>query len=169
MSTGKVEMICGGTCSGKTALALGRALQAAARKKNVIIIEFLKGSQKFDNTEVLERLEPEIKIFRFEKSDCYFEHLSEEEKREERVNIRNGLNYAKKVLTTGECDLLVLDEVLGTLDQGIIEREELKAILDCRDEAGVILTGQVLPEHPEELADRVEHVDVSVFSDGVSE
>ena len=53
MSTGKVEMICGGTCSGKTALALGRALQAAARKKNVIIIEFLKGSQKFDNTEIL--------------------------------------------------------------------------------------------------------------------
>ncbi|MEI3187354.1 MAG: cob(I)yrinic acid a,c-diamide adenosyltransferase [Lachnospiraceae bacterium] len=103
------------------------------------------------------------KISHFEKSDCYFEHLSEEEKREERVDVRNGLNYAKKVLTTGECDLLVLDEVLGTLDQSVSSTKELKAILECRDEAGVILTGQVLPEHPEELADRVEHVNVSVF------
>ena len=31
-------------------------------------------------------------------------------KKDEEINIRNGLNYAKKVLTTEECDLLVLDE-----------------------------------------------------------
>ena len=34
-----------------------------------------------------------------------------------KINIRNGLNYAKKVLTTEECDLLVLDEALGLVDQ----------------------------------------------------
>ena len=38
--------------------------------------------------------------------------LSDAEKKDEEINLRNGLNYAKKVLTTEECDLLVLDEAL---------------------------------------------------------
>ncbi len=38
--------------------------------------------------------------------------LPEEKKREACVNIRNGLGYAKKVLSVAECDLLILDEVL---------------------------------------------------------
>ncbi|MFR6393327.1 MAG: hypothetical protein ACLUN0_10940 [Roseburia sp.] len=28
--------------------------------------------------------------------------------------MKNGLNFAKKVLVTGECNVLILDEVLGT-------------------------------------------------------
>ncbi|MCD8084564.1 MAG: cob(I)yrinic acid a,c-diamide adenosyltransferase [Clostridiales bacterium] len=160
MSTGLVEMICGGEGSGKTALAMGKALGALARQKSVIVIEFLKGGQKLEDASLYQRLEPELKRFRFEKSDCYFEELSDEEKREACVSIRNGISYAKKVLTTGECDLLVLDEVLGLLDQGIIKREELTAVLDCRDEADVILTGCVLPERPEEIADRIVQLEV---------
>ncbi len=39
--------------------------------------------------------------------------LSDAEKRKDEEIIRNGLNYAKKVLTTEECDLLVLDEGPG--------------------------------------------------------
>ena len=64
----------------------------------------------------MKRLEPEIKIFRFEKSDEDYVNLSEERKTEEWQNIRNGLNFAKKVLYTGECSLLILDEVLGLID-----------------------------------------------------
>ena len=160
MSTGKIEMIFGKNGSGKTALALGKAMQALNGQKNVIIIQFLKGSQKHVDLEVIKRLEPELKIFRFEKSERYFEQLTEEEKQEERINIRNGLNYAKKVLTTGECDLLVLDEVLGIIDQGIIQKEELKTILDYRDEANVILTGQVMSEELRPIADCIARIDL---------
>ncbi|MCD8122191.1 MAG: cob(I)yrinic acid a,c-diamide adenosyltransferase [Clostridiales bacterium] len=158
MNTGKVDIIYGEKGTGKTAFAMGKALRALARQKTVIVIEFLKGNQKPDYASVLGRLEPELKMFRFEKSDCYFDRLTEDEKREARMNIRNGIGYAKKVLTTGECDLLVLDEVLGLLDQGIIGRDELRMVLDCRDEADVILTGCVLPEHAEEFADRIEEI-----------
>ena len=113
MSTGRLEVICGKDSSGKTAMALGRALQALTEQKTVIVIQFLKGSEKIGNLEVLKRMEPELKVFRFEKSDRYFAELSDAEKKDEQINIRNGLNYAKKVLTTEECDLLVLDEALG--------------------------------------------------------
>ena len=69
-----------------------------------------------DNMEILKRLEPEFKIFRFEKTPVFFDQLAEEEKNEARICIRNGLNFAKKVLVTGECDILILDEILGILD-----------------------------------------------------
>ena len=69
MSTGRLEVICGEDSSGKTAMALGRALQALTEQKTVIVIQFLKGSEKTGNLEVLKRMEPELKVFRFEKSD----------------------------------------------------------------------------------------------------
>lgn len=168
MSTGKIEIICGNG-SGKTAMALGRGLQALVKQKTVIVIQFLKGSQKQEDLDVIVRMEPEMKVFRFEKSSCYFEELSETEQREERLNIKNGLNYAKKVLSTGECDLLILDEVLGILDLDIIEEGELKAILDCRGSVDVILTGKVLPAETGRIADRIdqiEHIQVDVDNCG---
>lgn len=158
MKTGKIEIICGNG-SGKTALALGRGLQALTQQKDVIVIQFLKGSQKPEDLDVIKRLEPQMKVFRFEKSDCYFEDLSEAEKKEELLNIRNGLGYAKKVLCTGECELLILDEALGLIDQSILAEAELEAILECRDEADVILTGKVLPEQISRIADRVDRID----------
>lgn len=154
-NTGNIEIVCGENGSGKTALALGRALQALTRQNDAIVIQFLKGRQKAEDLETIKRLEPELKIFCFEKASVCFEQLNDEEKQEERINILNGLNYAKKVLTTGECGLLVLDEVLGLLDQGIVGEEELCNVLNCRGESDVILTGQKLPEHPEQLADRI--------------
>lgn len=158
MKKGKIEIICGNG-SGKTALALGRGVQALTSQKDVIIIQFLKGNQKQEDLDVIKRLEPQMKLFRFEKSDCYFEHLSEEEKQEELFNIRNGLGYAKKVLCTGECELLILDEVLGLLDLSIISEEELETILACRDEADVILTGKTLPGQIGRIADQIDRIE----------
>ena len=104
---------------GKSPAALGEAVLTAAAGGSVVIIQFLKGKGLKD-TEFIHRLEPEIKIFRFEKSDVNFDELPEDKKHEEILNIKNGLNYAKKVLSTGECDLLILDEVLGLIDNRII-------------------------------------------------
>lgn len=56
---------------GKSPAALGRAVITAALGKNVVIIQFLKGKGLAD-TEFIRRLEPEIKVFRFEKSDMIF-------------------------------------------------------------------------------------------------
>ena len=104
---------------GKSPAALGEAVLTAAAGGSVVIIQFLKG-KGLEDTEFIHRLEPEIKIFRFEKSDVNFDELPEDKKQEEILNIKNGLNYAKKVLSTGECDLLILDEVLGLIDNRII-------------------------------------------------
>ena len=130
MKHGKIKIFTG-TGRGKTPAALGLALQTAAEGGQVTIIQFLKG-RGLGESEFVKRLEPEIKLFRFEKAEDCFDDLSEEEKKEAIMNIKNGLNFARKVLSTGECDLLVLDEVLGLVDNEKdpvkIERQ-LRAIL----------------------------------------
>lgn len=157
MNTGKIEIICG-EGHGKSAMAFGRGMAAIERQKYVIIIQFLKGSQKTVNADKVRRLEPELCVFRFEKSSCNFDELSDEDRREERKNILNGVNYARKVLVTGECDLLILDEVLGLVDQGILSEQELLQLLDCRGDAGVILTGKVLSPGIAAVADCIHRV-----------
>ncbi len=147
---------------GKSPAALGREVQAAARGEQVVIIQFLKG-KGLEDTEFVRRLEPEIKLFRFEKSDENYEELSEEKKAEEIMNIRNGLNFAKKVLSTGECNLLILDEVLGLLEKNIIATEDLTGLLAQKGDTDVILTGISLNDEVCILADEVSKIETLKF------
>ncbi len=92
--------------------------------------------------EYLQKLEPEIKLFCFDKFDAPYAELTPEEQAEEAIHIRNGLNYAKKVLVTHECDVLILDEILDVLAKGIVEPEDVISLLEAVDEdTAAILTG----------------------------
>ena len=135
-----VTVFCG-EGKGKTSAALGQGIFGASAGKSVIIIQFLKGKVG-ERIDFIKRLEPEIKVFCFEKSDLSFEELSPEEQQEEVMNIRNGMNFARKVLQTEECDVLILDEILGLTDRGIVTAEELKKLIDMvGDETELYLTG----------------------------
>lgn len=143
---------------GKSPAALGSALLAASEGKEVVIIQFLKGNG-FHSSSVWKKLEPQIKIFNFEKGKNNFCDLSEDEKEEAVINIKNGISFAKKVMSTGECDLVILDEVLGLVDEKIIDFEELKALMQCAPEyVDVIMTGIQLPEEILKYADEVSRI-----------
>ena len=159
---GKV-FIYSGDGHGKSPAAIGSAVQAANEGKHVVIIQSLKGKGLGDSA-FLRRLEPEIKLFRFEKSDENFEELSEERKADEIRNIRNGVNFARKVLCTGECNLLILDEVLGLVEKEIISVEDLKDLLKCRPEdMDIILTGIALNDDVCLLADEISRIETLKF------
>ena len=148
---------------GKSPAALGRAVQAAANGEQVVIIQFLK-EKGLEDTEFVRRMEPDIKLFRFEKSEADFNELSEEEKAEAILSIRNGMNFARKVLSTGECDLLILDEVLGLIDNQIITEQELQEMLSLKQEhTTVILTGIVFNNDVCLLADQVSKIETVHF------
>ena len=58
------------------------------------------------------------------------------------ANILNGLNFARKVIATQECDFLVLDEILGLLDKHIATVDMVVGLLKQKDESmHLILTG----------------------------
>lgn len=168
MKKGTVRVICG-PGSGKSASAIGYGMMGVFQKKRVIMVQFLKGVFDESAMEVLKRMEPDMKVFRFEHSKGFFSDLSEEQKQEELQNLKNGFHYAKKVMTTGQCDILILDEVLGLVDQGMISMEEFKSFLENRDEeTDLIMTGRVCPPEIARYADcisRVEKIEVDNLQD----
>lgn len=154
MDKGYVQVFCG-KGEGKSSAAIGKGLFEAIEGKKVILVQFMKKKNENENS-FFQKLEPDIKLFRFEKTETCFSELTQEEKLEEVTNIRNGLNFAKKVLVTRECDVLILDEVLGLVDEGIIECKDLLPILEARsNEVNIFMTGIVLPD---ELIDYVDSV-----------
>ncbi len=149
------EVYCGDG-RGKTTLAIGQSLRACSQGKSVIIIQFLKGKERRE-LDFLEDMDSmDIKIFRFEKMDRCYEELNEQEKEEERLNILNALNFARKVVATQECDFLLLDEILRLLDNGITTEESIEDILKLKDESmHIVMTGRTLPEKLRPYVNRI--------------
>ncbi len=153
MKEGKLQIYCG-SGKGKTTAAIGQAIREASRGRSVFVVQFLKGRHP-EEISFIQRLEPEIKMFRFQKREDSFEDLTPQEREEEIPNLRNGLNFAKKVLATGECDVLILDEVLGLVEQGIATAEEIHALLENAEDTELIFTGIKLCPEMMEWADNV--------------
>ena len=140
MDKGSIHIYCG-EGKGKTTAAIGQEIQEASQGRSVIIIQFMK-ERNAEAIGFVQRLEPEIKLFRFQKAEEAFEDLPDAEKTEEIKNLKNALNFARKVLVTEECDVLILDEVLGLVEAGVIEAEELRALFEAKGEyTSLILTG----------------------------
>ncbi len=154
LSEGKVIIYCG-YGRGKSAAALGMAFAEAAKGKNAFVIRYLKGAMT-QTGEFLKKLEPELKVFQFEKLDSRYEDLSPEEKKEAEINIINGFNFARKVIVTGECGFLALDEILGLVDTGLIKASDLKELI-LKKPANMILvlTGRTINSEIAELADEI--------------
>ena len=143
---------------GKSTAALGTALREAANGRTAAVISFLKEKNE-ESEELFKRLEPELKFFRFEKSEASFEELTDEEKQKEIMNLVTGFHYSKKVITTGGCDLVVLDEVLGLITQQIVSEEEfLELVSAIPDDMVVICTGRKVPDSIKECADELYQV-----------
>lgn len=164
MEKGLIRIYCG-EGKGKSTASLGRALVCASEGKEVFVVQFLKGKMT-GTLEYFQRLEPEIKVFRFEKEELYYEELTKEQQEDEARNIKNGLNFVHKVLAIGECDVVVLDEILGLVDLGIITVEEVIALIQTKSEdMEMILTGRNLPEELEDYADYISRLNIIKFSE----
>lgn len=144
-----------GNGKGKSSSAIGHAICAAGAGESVAIIQFLKGNNQKE-IDFLKRLEPEVRLFSFEKNAEFFADLSDEQKQEEILNIKNGLNFAKKVLVTGESTILVLDEILGLLESRIITVEDIRNLIEAKDEeTELILTGTYMNQELMQYVDAV--------------
>lgn len=158
---GKITIFTG-TGHGKTSAALGNGLQAASHGRNVVIITFLKG-KGFEHSTFYKQLEPQIKLFCFEKSTKNWDEMTEDERQDACSNIHNGLHYAKKVLDTGECDLLIMDEILGVVDNKIITIDDLREVVERRESTDIIMTGITMDDRVCEFADEISEIHTVAF------
>lgn len=157
MRTGIVQVFYG-EGKGKTSAAVGQALRELQQGQRITMIQFLKGKVA-DEFQILEQLEPDVKMFRFDKSESNYCDLPEDEKEEEKQNILNGFNFSKKVLETGECDVVILDELLGLIDLNIITEEDVEDLLRIQgDYRKMIITGAKLPDRIRAYVDEISEI-----------
>ena len=153
-----------GNGNGKSLAALGYALKKICEGKQVILVSFLKG-KLYDNQEMMGRLEPELKVLSFESGNKNYEELTKEEQEEQKIKIKNGLNYVRKVMDTSECDLLILDEVLGLVDNEVITESQLCGLLNyASDEMEIMLTGRKIPKSIADMAENVYEIVTTKFT-----
>lgn len=145
---------------GKTTAVLGLGARMAGMGKQVIMVQFLKKKHS-ETLDFVKRLEPELKIFRFETAACGYASLSPEEKKDQLSNIKTALSYTKKVIQTEQCDLLILDGALSLIEHNILTEEELIELLGNKEDSmTIILTGRILPLGIREIADCIYHISV---------
>ncbi|CCC58120.1 MULTISPECIES: cob(I)yrinic acid a,c-diamide adenosyltransferase [Caloramator] len=144
-----------GDGKGKTTAAIGQGVRAAGNELRVYMVQFLKGSETGE-LKSIEKLDPYFKIFRFEKKRGFFWTLSDEEKAELKKEIEEAFEFCKKVLKNKECDVLILDEIMGVLHNKLLSVEEVVEFLKSKPEdMEIILTGRNVPKEIMEIADLV--------------
>jgi len=144
-----------GTGKGKTTAAVGQGLRCAGRGLKVFMVQFLK-TPDTGEVEAIQRLDPEFKVFHFERSRGFFWTLNEDERQELQRDVNNAVQFIKKVLGTRQCDVLILDEILAAVEVGLMTTEQLEELLKERpEEMELILTGRILPGEIAKYADYI--------------
>lgn len=158
MEKGLVQVYCG-EGKGKTTAAIGLGVRAIGGHLKVIMIQFLKNDDTGE-CKTLKGLEPAFKVFHFEKERGFTWTLSNEEKAELKIEIQTALKFAKKVMDTRECDVLILDEILNVITTGFITEEEVLALVEEKpEELELVLTGRYVPDQIAQKAHYISKID----------
>lgn len=137
---------------GKTTAAIGLAFRAVGHGLRVHIIQFMKGDMGYGEvTSCLSH--PLIEIEQFGRKE--FVNLSEPSTVDVELAQR-GMARAREVLSEGEADVVILDELNVAVGFGLVSVEEVLSLLDLRrPHVELLITGRMAPP---ELVDRADLV-----------
>lgn len=143
-----------GDGKGKTTAALGLAVRAAGRNKQVLLVQFFKGADSGE-LHALKNI-PNITVLRLTKKYGFYKDLTDKQKIEIYREHTSLLYEAVKQAQNGACDLLILDEVISAYQHSALDRAMLETFLDSKPQPlELVLTGRNAPEHFISMADYV--------------
>jgi cob(I)alamin adenosyltransferase len=156
-----------GNGKGKTTTALGLGFRAAGHDLRVCMIQFLKGAHYLGELESARKVK-KFKIFQFgapcpwskdmEKGIircgscryCFTIHKEDIEK------ARIGMDFARDATTSGDFDVVILDEINVAMSQKVVEVKEVLDLIKKKDKGvELVLTGRGAPKEIIEVADLV--------------
>ena len=80
--------------------------------------------------------------------------MNEEEIEELKKEVINAYNFILEIVENKECDLLIMDEIMGVLKNGFLSVEDIIEIINRnKHDIEIIMTGRDVPK---ELADRAD-------------
>ena len=139
-----------GNGKGKTTAALGITLRTVCAGNKVFIGQFMKG-QDYSELKAVEYL-PCLKIEQFGRVNF----ISGKPSDEDIINVGKGLSRMKEVLSSGDYDVVIFDEINTALYFKLVPVEEVLSVIDIKpDKTEVILTGRYAPQ---EIIDRADLV-----------
>jgi cob(I)alamin adenosyltransferase len=148
-----------GDGKGKTTAAVGLTVRAAGNRMRVLFVQFIKGSWKSGEREILRSL-PNVEVAVTGRG------FTIEGLRDPRIPMQahhaaaaSGWALARKAIAEGAYDLIVLDEILGAVKAELIPLDEVLHAVRLRPpRLHLVLTGRGAPPELIELADLVSEV-----------
>lgn len=149
-----------GEGKGKTTAAMGLSLRALGQGKKVNITMFTKGGDNYGEIKAFNKLQPDIrKNLTINQAGLDRIVYTSNETEEDRKIMRQGWENAKKVINSGEADLVVLDEINIAVDLNIIdEKDVLETIKNKPENVEIVMTGRNAHKSIMEVADLVSNI-----------
>ncbi|MDQ7793465.1 MAG: cob(I)yrinic acid a,c-diamide adenosyltransferase [bacterium] len=146
-----------GDGKGKTTAAFGLALRAVGHGSRVFVIQFMKGDPDYGELQAVRRfLADRVEVVQSGLPSFVDRRAPSAE---DLRLAREGLDLARRVLSQGDHDLVILDEINVAVDYGLISLEEVLRLLAQRPPGiDVVLTGRDAPATLLDAADLVSEV-----------
>ncbi len=144
-----------GNGKGKTTAALGIVLRAVGHGCRVGMIQFIKGEWFYGELTSSKRLEPEFEMIVAGKG---FVGIIDDDHPIDvhRTAAQTAVSIATEKLSTGNYDIMVLDEINYALSLNLIVLDDVLRIIKFRPKkTTLILTGNYAPKQILEMADLV--------------
>lgn len=144
-----------GNGKGKTTAAMGQALRAVGHGLKVLVIQFMKG-KKYGEVLAVEKYLPDITIYRCGLDSFVMRGNPAPIDVELAVQ---GLNIAKKELSSGEYNMVILDEINVALDFKLLSIDDVVDMIKNKPPSvDMILTGRYAPPEIIAVADTVSEI-----------
>lgn len=155
--TGLVVILTGNG-KGKTTSALGMALRAAGHRMKVCIIQFMKGDIHSGELDSVKSLEPFVEMHVMGKGFCGI--MGNPYKfPEHREDAQKAVKLSKEKITSGEYDIVILDEINNSLKLKLMDLSQVMELIDFKPPLmHLILTGRDASPEVIKRADTVSEV-----------
>lgn len=141
-----------GNGKGKTTAALGLALRAVGRGLRVCVFQFIKGGGPYGEHLVADKLSPFFTIIQTGRPGW----VNTRDISADQLIAQEALVRARELLTSGDFDLFICDEINGAVGFGLIDVEQVLELIRLKPEkVELVLTGRNAHERVIEAADLV--------------
>lgn len=148
-----------GNGKGKTTSAMGMVLRAAGHNMRICVIQFMKGDLYSGEWDGLKLLGDRVELYSTGKGFCGIQGNPYPHS-EHRENAQQALKLVDQKMSSGDFDLIVLDEINNALQLKLVDLDQVLAIVDSKPELlHLVMTGRDAHEEVLSRADTASRVD----------